>query len=260
MHADVPSLARLSHSHKVGMLLIASIRKRSTRSTGRRGRQSRGDASSGLIVLREGPPCAHASKRHTTTARTSQFLAWIGGWMDVVSFIHYSAYLIQAAKRRKKKQANSSLLAACRSIVDIAPCMAAFLISGSTRLSLLGLVGRDGGLVLVRGVAAARGVHALDGCCRVSKSTRFQKGEAARRTLALLDLGHGRNVVLGVLESGLEARQWGSVARAAELRTSPALPWTMLPSSKGPFWLDPSPWRGMFVMCGGGSGGWWVGV
>jgi hypothetical protein len=37
--------------------------------------------------------------------------------------------------------------------------------------------------------------------------------------------------------------QW---RRAAGLLTSPALPWTMLPSSKGPFWLDPSPWRGMF--------------
>ena len=80
-----------------------------------------------------------------------------------------------------------------------------------TRLCLLGLVGRDGGLVLVGSVAAARGVHALDGCvalaCLLSLSLR---GRGARRTLALLDLRHGGDVVLGVLQSGLEAHQWGS--------------------------------------------------
>jgi hypothetical protein len=142
-------------------------------------------------------------------------------WMDMVSFIH-------SLEETKKK----STTVPCRpdeGVSSISPLAypdphSLFQERKNAKsrfypaLSLLGLVGRDRGLGLVGRVAAAAGVHALDGCwSRVSihcLRSREGGGGGSKRTLALLNLGHRRNVVLGVLQSGLDANVSGeSVAK-----------------------------------------------
>jgi hypothetical protein len=114
------------------------------------------------------------------------------------------------------------------------------LLAGDRRLGLVGLV------------AAAAGVHALNSCDVVSDVLR--SFGSWRRTTALLELGSGSDVVLGVLGNlgGLGLRiRFGSVRVGFRgLLTSPELPWTMGWPSMGPFWLSP-PLRGIVIELGG---------
>ena len=75
-----------------------------------------------------------------------------------------------------------------------------------------------------------------------------------RRTTALLELGSGSDVVLGVLGDlgglGSHVRCWSVRVGFRGFLTSPELPWTMGWPSMGPFWLSP-PLRGIVIDVGG---------